>query len=75
MNRPLNMIKLVNNLPSRPRGKACIVLTHDYKGQREWAMELARQTDSDHIDLLVLQRHLIVDNQNQMVYGGTHKGA
>ena len=24
---------------------------------------------------LVLQRHLIVDNQNQMVYGGTHKGA
>ena len=52
MNRPLNMIKLVNNLPSRPRGKACIVLTHDYKGQREWAMELARQTDSDHIDLL-----------------------
>ncbi len=52
MNNPVNIVQLVNSLPSRPRGKACIVLTRDYKGQREWAMELARQTDSEHIDLL-----------------------
>lgn len=54
MSNPVNMVKLVNDLPSRPRGKACIVLTHEYEGQREWAMELARQTDSEHIDLLEL---------------------
>ena len=54
MNDPVNIIQLVNGLPSRPRGRACIVLTHEYKGQREWAMELARQTNSEHIDLLEL---------------------
>jgi hypothetical protein len=54
MSDPVNMVQLVNSLPSRPRGRACIVLTHEYKGQREWAMELARQTDSEHIDLLEL---------------------
>ena len=54
MSDPVNIIQLVNGLPSRPRGRACIVLTHEYKGQREWAMELACQTDSEHIDLLEL---------------------
>ena len=52
MSDPVNIVQLVNSLPSRPRGRACIVLTLEYKGQREWAMELARQTDSEHIDLL-----------------------
>ena len=47
-------MKLVRSLPSRPRGRACIVLTHEYDGQKEWAAELARQTDSEHIDLLEL---------------------
>jgi hypothetical protein len=41
-------------MPTRPRGRACIVLTHDYTGQKEWAAELARQTDSDHLDMLEL---------------------
>ena len=54
MSDPVNIVQLVNSLPSRPRGRACIVLTHEYKGQKEWAMELARQTDSEHIDLLEL---------------------
>ena len=52
MSNPVNIVQLVNSLPSRPRGKACIVLTHEYEGQKEWAMELARQTDSEHLDLL-----------------------
>ena len=54
MNDPVNMVQLVRSLPSRPRGRACIVLTHEYDGQKEWAAELARQTDSGHIDLLEL---------------------
>ena len=52
MNDPVNMVQLVSELPSRPRGRACIVLTHDYDGQKAWAAELARQTDAMHIDLL-----------------------
>ena len=48
----VNMVKLVAELPKRPRGRACIVLTHDYLGQRDWAAELAKQTDADHLDLL-----------------------
>ena len=52
MSDPVNMIQLVRDLPSRPRGRACIVLTHEYEGQKEWAAELARQTLSEHLDLL-----------------------
>ena len=52
MSDPVNIVQLVNGLPSRPRGRTCIVLTHEYKDQSEWAMELAQQTDSDYIDLL-----------------------
>ena len=54
MSNPVNMVELVKALPSRPRGRACIVLTHEYEGQKEWAAELARQTNSEHIDLLEL---------------------
>jgi len=52
MSDPINMIEMVRDLPSRPRGRACIVLTHEYEGQKEWAAKLARLTDSEHIDLL-----------------------
>ncbi len=54
MSNPVNIIQLVRNLPSRPRGRACFVLTHDYEGQKEWAAKLAQQTDSEHLDLLEL---------------------
>jgi len=54
MNEPVDIVELVKSLPSRPRGRACIVLTHEYIGQKEWAAELARRTDSEHIDLLEL---------------------
>lgn len=54
MNDPVNMVQLVKALPSRARGKACIVLTHEYEGQKEWIVELARQTDSGRLDLLEL---------------------
>ena len=54
MSDPVNMVQLVRDLPSRPRGRACIVLTHEHEGQKEWAAELARQTDSEHLELLEL---------------------
>jgi len=54
VNDPINMIKLVEDLPSRPRGRACIVLTHDYETQKEWAERLAVKTGSNHINLLEL---------------------
>lgn len=54
MNNPVNIVQLVQELPSRSRGRACVVLTHDNQGQKEWAAELGRQTRSEHIDLLEL---------------------
>lgn len=54
MSDPVNMVQLVRSLLYRPRGRACIVLTHEYEGQKEWAAELARQTESEHLDLLEL---------------------
>ena len=52
MGEPVDMKKLILELPGRRRGKACMVLTHDYAGQKKWATKLAEQTSSDHIDLL-----------------------
>ena len=52
MSEPVDMIKLAQGLPKRPRGRACIVLTHNYAGQKDWAMELAKQTGSGYVDLL-----------------------
>ena len=49
---PIDMVEMVSTLPTRSRGRACIVLTHDYGGQKAWSDELAQQTDSVHLDLL-----------------------
>ena len=54
MSDAVNIVQLVRDLPSRPRGRACIVLTHEYGGQKEWAEKLAHQTDSEHLNLLEL---------------------
>lgn len=54
MSSPVNMVQIVRDLPSRPRGRACVVLTHNHQGQKEWATELAQKTDSEHINLLEL---------------------
>ena len=52
MSAPINMVQLVKELPSRPRGRACIVLTHQYQEQKDWAVELAQQTEAGHLNLL-----------------------
>lgn len=54
MSNPINMVKLVEEISKRPRGRACVVLTDDYMGQKSWGAELAKQTRADHIDLLDL---------------------
>jgi hypothetical protein len=46
------MVELVAKLAKRPKGRACIVLTHDYGGQKSWASELAQQTGAKHLHLL-----------------------
>jgi hypothetical protein len=52
MSEPVDMVQLVHKLKSRARGRACVVLTHQYEGQKEWAEELACQAGSEHIHLL-----------------------
>ncbi|MDA3941876.1 MAG: hypothetical protein PF693_21615 [Spirochaetia bacterium] len=52
MDEVINMINLVSELPGRRRGRACMVLTHDYTGQKKWAEKLAEQTGSGHLNLL-----------------------
>ncbi|MBN1546048.1 MAG: hypothetical protein JW902_05240 [Syntrophaceae bacterium] len=52
MSDPVDMINLVQGLPKRARGKACVILTHDYADQKDWAMDLAKQTRAEHVDLL-----------------------
>ncbi len=54
MSDPVDMVELVNGLPKRPRGKACVVLAHDFEERKNWARELARRTGAEHIDLLDL---------------------
>jgi len=52
VSKPIDTVQLVRDLPARPRGRACIVLTREIVGQAEWAAKLAAQTDSEHLDLL-----------------------
>ncbi|MFC1497172.1 hypothetical protein ACFLS1_01695 [Verrucomicrobiota bacterium] len=48
----VDILKEVKNLAKRRRGKALMVLTTDYTGQKAWAAELAQQADGQHMDLL-----------------------
>lgn len=52
MKEPVNMLEVVAELRRRPRGRACVVLTSDYAGQKDWAAKLASQTDSSHVHVL-----------------------
>ena len=52
MSEPINMVQLVEQLPTRARGRACVVLTREYGSQNAWAAELARQTGAAHVNLL-----------------------
>jgi len=52
MKDPVNMLEIVAKLRHRPRGRACVVLTSDYAGQKDWAATVASQTDSSHVHVL-----------------------
>ena len=54
MDDPINVVALTRSLSQRPRGRACIVFTHDYSGQKAWAVKLAQQSGADHLHLLDL---------------------
>jgi hypothetical protein len=64
MSDPVNMVQFVTELARRPKGRAAVVLTHEYEGQKEWATQLARQTNSEHINLLELfSKDLALSNE------------
>jgi hypothetical protein len=52
MSDGVDMQEFVGELAGRNRGKAAVVFTHDYTGQREWAAKLAEITGETHIDVL-----------------------
>ena len=52
MSEPINMIDFVRSVKARQRGRACVVLSREYEDQRDWAIKLAEQTNSGHLDLL-----------------------
>ncbi len=52
MTDPVNLIELIEELPRRQRGRACIVLTQNYLDQREWCSKLSQLTGAEHIDML-----------------------
>jgi hypothetical protein len=52
LDKVVNIVDLTKSLPQRPRGRACIVFTHDYLAQKAWAAELARQAGAAHLHLL-----------------------
>lgn len=52
MKQPIDVVKLVKELPKRARGRAFIILTHDYPNQQEWTQKLAEMTGSRHVDLM-----------------------
>ena len=54
MSDPIDMLKFVAELPKRARGRAAVVLSVDYPGQKTWAADLARRTGAEHLDVLDL---------------------
>lgn len=52
MDKVVNIVELTKSLSQRPRGRACIVFTHDYLEQKAWSAELARQAGAAHLHLL-----------------------
>jgi hypothetical protein len=52
MSESIDVVKLVEELPQRRRGRACIVFAHEYRDQAEWAARLAEKSGAEHIDIL-----------------------
>ena len=48
----VDLIHLIEDLPKRQRGRACIILTRNYLQQKAWAAKLAGIASTVHLDLL-----------------------
>lgn len=48
----IDVVHLTKSLSQRPRGRACIVFTHNYLEQKTWAAELAKRAGAGHLHLL-----------------------
>ena len=57
MSDPIDIVKIVKNLPSRPRGRACVVLTHNYYEQKEYVLAIQN-----------LKKILVKKNQKNKLY-------
>lgn len=56
MNEAVDMVELIKKMPSRRRGKACAVMTRDYREHRNWASKLAERAECNYLDLMELFR-------------------
>ena len=54
MTESINMFEFIKDLSTRPRGRACIILTREYEKKTIWAEKLAQKTGSLHLNLLEL---------------------
>ncbi len=52
MEEGIDVVHLTKSLSQRPRGRACIVFTHNYLEQKTWAAELAKRAGAGHLHLL-----------------------
>ncbi len=52
MEEGIDVVHLAKSLSQRPRGRACIVFTHNYLEQKTWAAELAKRAGAGHLHLL-----------------------
>lgn len=52
MEEGIDVVLLTKSLSQRPRGRACIVFTHNYLEQKTWAAELAKRAGAGHLHLL-----------------------
>lgn len=52
MTDPIDVVELLQELPRRPRGRACVILTRDYADQKDWCVKLSHATETKHLDLL-----------------------
>ena len=48
----IDIVEVAQTLPTRRRGRACIVFTYDIKDQAAWAKTVAERTSADYINVL-----------------------
>ncbi len=52
MAKEVDIVRFIKELPTRQRGRACVILTRDYAQQKSWTEQLASIAEIEHINLL-----------------------